>query len=137
MRTHLITSFFILTFTASLSWADSYLCTTKRIDDKTGEVLSEESKTIEMSGFLDSCQKNFCKRESHISGGNEGDSFSFSLIAHNAKAEVAVMIMSFRLDTKPAFEGSSLAGTDYGSRIYTQVNSGNTTLFIECRYSHL
>jgi len=132
---------FLSVFVALMSFskialAESYTCVTSHYDVKTGAEIKTEHIKADMTGFLPSCKSGPCKSVTHIYGGNEGDSYSFSLIAHNAKPPVvAVMIMSFRIDTKPTYEGSSLAGTDYGNRIYTNVRSGDTDISIECKFS--
>jgi len=131
-----ISVFIALMSFSKIALAESYNCISKHIDGKTGAVVKTESIKADLTGFSSSCKNGPCKSETHIFGGNEGDSFSFSLIAHNSKPPmVGVMIMSFRLNTKPAYEGSSLAGTDYGNRLYTQVNSGNIDIYIECKFS--
>lgn len=128
-------SFFI--FVNSVALAETYTCTIQKYDENYKE-LSKEEKILDFENFRSSCKTTSCKRQIHIFGGDEGDTYSISMIAHNAKPPVlAVMLMSFRLDTKPAYDGTSLAGTDYGNRIYTQVNSGNLNIFIECKFSGL
>lgn len=130
-----VTTISILFLLNSYALAESYECTIQKYDAATYTELSSEKKILNFENFRSSCASTSCKRQIHIMGGDEGDPYSISMIAHNAKPPVlAVMIMSFRLDTKPSFEGSSIAGTDYGNRIYSQVNSGNTTIFIECKF---
>lgn len=125
----------ILLLLNSIAFAESYECVVQKFDENYKE-LSSEKKTLDFGNFRSSCESTSCKRQIHIYGGDEGEPYSISMIAHNAKPPtLAVMLMSFRLDTKPSFEGSSIAGTDYGNRLYTQVNSGNLNIFIECNFS--
>ncbi|MNK07478.1 hypothetical protein D3C87_253930 [compost metagenome] len=136
MKIVLLGAFVTLLGFSKVALAESYTCISKYIDGKTGAEIKTDRMKVDLNGFSSSCKSGPCKSQSHISGGNKGDSFSFSLIAHNSKPPtIGLMIMSFRLDTKPAYEGSSLAGTDYGNRLYTQVNSGDTNIFIECNFS--
>ena len=116
--------------------AEVYVCSIQHFNATTGDEIKTETQTIDFQNFSTSCQNGPCKSEMYLSGGDNGDLFSFSLVAHNAKPpDVAVMIMSFRLDSKTPYEGSSLAGTDYGNRLYTQVNASNLDIFIECKFS--
>lgn len=136
MLKSLIVLFVGLSLSETIWATESYTCSYQQFDSQTGAEVKRETKTIALTEFSSSCKKGPCKSENHLFGGNEGDPFSFNLVLHNAKSPVmAAMIMSFRLDSKIPYEGSSLAGTDYGNRLYTQVNAGNSDFYIECQYT--
>ncbi len=125
-------AFIALLSFSEIALAEKYTCVASHHDVKTGSEIKTENVNVEMTSFLSSCRIGPCKSLTHIRGGNEGDSYSFSLIAHNAKPPVvAVMIMNFRIDSQPAYEGSSLAGTAVGNRVYANVRSGSTDISIE------
>lgn len=112
-----------------------YSCSTTSIDNVTQQQIKKELKVFQFDNFPETCKKSQCKKNFFISGDENSHPYVFNFIAHNSKPPiVSVMIIAFKKNKNQSFDGTSLAETDYGNRLYTQVTHGSLNIFVECEF---
>lgn len=117
--------------------AESYLCQVQYFQKGTLNVLRSSEKLIDFSDFAEACRQPGCKPQTaYLSESPESDSEMVVLIAHQSKPPVvAAMLVYLKKNEAGDFEQKSLAGTDFGNRLYMGASSSETEdIFVECRF---
>jgi hypothetical protein len=115
----------------------AYHCDIEYVKKGTIEVISTKGLDIDYQGFRESCESGKCFKQSYVVGGEQGDPEIIALISHNAKMPIiGTMLMAFTLGKDGNYTQTSLAGTDFGNRLYTQVSTQdpNVDLYVNCSF---
>jgi hypothetical protein len=120
---------------SAFAWAaPAYRCDVEYVERGTTNTIRTEFVAIDYSGFADTCESN-CYKQDYIVGGKLGDPEIVALISHKEGTNgISTMLIYLSLDQDGIYIQRSLAGTDFGNRIYTQVSiqEPNVDLYINC-----
>jgi len=133
-----IYSLFLLQVISAIALAAPiYKCDVQYVKRGTLDKVRTEQVSIDYQGFSKICVSGKCAKQDYIVGGKAGDQEIVALISHKEDGHgMSTMLMDFKLGQNGDYIQSSLAGTDFGNRLYTQVSTPNAqiNLYINCVY---
>ncbi|MGZ3775805.1 MAG: hypothetical protein ACXVCY_18495 [Pseudobdellovibrionaceae bacterium] len=101
-------------------------------------VIKADNVVINYQGFTESCSNGKCLKQDYVIGGKLGDPQIVALISHREEGHnTSTMLMDFKLGSNGDYIQGSLAGTDFGNSVYTQVSTmdPNIDVYINCLFS--
>jgi hypothetical protein len=134
-----IFSVIVIPFLSSLAFANpNYNCHVGYVKRGTMDNIKTEDVVVDYQGFVEACSSGKCLKQDYIIGGKVRDPQIVALISHREEGHnTSTMLIDLKLGPDEDYIQSSLAGSDFGNRVYTQVSTmdPNIEVYINCLFN--
>lgn len=130
--------FLISVFSNASFSAPSYDCEIEYVKKGTVESTSTKKVLIDYKGFSEKCASGICFRQDVVVGGKTDDLQDIMLISHQEAGNPAsTMLMELRNEKSGDSKQGPLAGSNFKSRVYMQVNTPDPKIdvYVNCLFN--